>query len=171
MADGELTAKQKAFVLAYVGEARFNASEAARIAGYADRTSGPRLLSNANISSRVREELESLALTAEQNLSLVREDALKTDEEIIRTAAKAFEDAGIPAGASMISSLVTARTSARTNLLRVHGNLANRLDVKHSGRVDHVHRMPEGLQHLSDDDMDALEAMAQKIQRNEIGVG
>ena len=68
----------------------------------------------------------------------------------------------------MISSLVTARTTARTNLLRVHGNLASRLDVKHSGRVDHVHRIPPGLHNLSDDELDALEAIAAKAQDAEM---
>lgn len=34
----QLTAKEKAFVIAYIGEAHFNAAEAARLAGYSERT-------------------------------------------------------------------------------------------------------------------------------------
>lgn len=50
----KLTLKQEAFVAAYLGAAKGNATEAARIAGYKQpQTQGPRLLQNVAISARV----------------------------------------------------------------------------------------------------------------------
>ena len=49
-----LTAKRRAFVLAFIGEARGNATEAARRAGYAAPTEeGHRLLRNAQVAAAV----------------------------------------------------------------------------------------------------------------------
>lgn len=42
-----------------------------------------------------------------------------------------------------------------------------RVDVKHSGRVDHVIRVPQGMRNLSDDELDALEAIALKAHATE----
>lgn len=65
MANG-LTTKQEAFVVAYIGEARFNATRAARIAGYSvARQSGSECLSNPVIAARVKEELERRSMPAE----------------------------------------------------------------------------------------------------------
>jgi phage terminase small subunit len=67
-----LKAKREAFVLAYIGEARFNASEAARIAGYAVESAGVegcRLLKNARVRARIDEHLEAMALGAKEVLA------------------------------------------------------------------------------------------------------
>lgn len=53
----KLTPKMRAFIEAYMGEARFNAVEACRIAGYAHPEASSRDLMNK--SHRVREEIES----------------------------------------------------------------------------------------------------------------
>lgn len=52
-----LTDKQQRFIEAYLGEARMNASAAARIAGYAVRQSGWEILSNPVIRARIDERL------------------------------------------------------------------------------------------------------------------
>lgn len=55
MSLSDLTAKRRAFVLAYVGVAAFNASEAARIAGYKScETEGSRLLRNAAVAREIK---------------------------------------------------------------------------------------------------------------------
>lgn len=66
MAQG-LTTKQLTFVAAYVGEARGNATKAARLAGYAKPgQEGHRLLKNADIQAAVaawRDEIKQSAIT------------------------------------------------------------------------------------------------------------
>lgn len=66
MANG-LTTKQEAFVAAYLGPCRFNATKAAESAGYAKpRQEGSRLLSNADIQAIIkawRDEAKQTAIT------------------------------------------------------------------------------------------------------------
>lgn len=67
-----LTPKQAAFVAAYIGEAKFNGTKAAKMAGYSARTAyseACRLLKNAEISARVRNELAVRAMPAEAVLA------------------------------------------------------------------------------------------------------
>lgn len=62
----KLTLKQEAFIAAYLGAAQGNATEAARMAGYAKPgQEGHRLLKNAEISARVTDKLDSLNITAD----------------------------------------------------------------------------------------------------------
>jgi phage terminase small subunit len=69
MADGKLNPKQEAFVLAYIGEARFNATKAATIAGYSNASKyGSDLRKNPEISARIAAELTARSLTAEEVL-------------------------------------------------------------------------------------------------------
>lgn len=75
MADDESTEptlkdKREAFVLAYLGSARFNASEAARIAGYATPgQDGYRLLKNAQVRARIDKHLDGVTLSAKEVLA------------------------------------------------------------------------------------------------------
>jgi phage terminase small subunit len=69
MAAGKLTAKQEAFVLAYIGEARFNASKAAAIAGYKDPgQAGYHLKKKEEVRARIDAYLDGIALTAKEVL-------------------------------------------------------------------------------------------------------
>ena len=74
MADAptRLKPQHEAFVSAYIGEARFNATKAALMAGYSERTAysqGSRLLKSAEIAARVRDELSTRAMSSEAVLS------------------------------------------------------------------------------------------------------
>lgn len=70
MANGKLTTKQEAFVAAYLGAAHGNATEAARMAGYAvPRQEGSRLLSNAVIAARVSQHVEERYAKADEVLA------------------------------------------------------------------------------------------------------
>lgn len=156
----KLTGKQKAFADAYVGVARFNGSEAARMAGYAQPVvQASENLRKPNIRAYISEILREQELTSEVIMALVEEDAKRSDADILSLAAKA---PSVPASASAISAFLSARTTARTNLLKVHNILTDKVNVKHSGRVDVVHRNPD-LKQLSDDELDALEAMAHRV--------
>lgn len=70
MAKGGINPKQELFIEAYLGEAKFNATEAARIAGYGQpQMHGSRLMKNAEIASRVRERLDEAAMKADEVLA------------------------------------------------------------------------------------------------------
>lgn len=70
MADGKLSPKQEAFVQAYIGPARFNASAAARIAGYKDPgQAGYILKKNEEVRARIDDVLNALSLNAAEVLS------------------------------------------------------------------------------------------------------
>ncbi len=61
MNERTLTDKQEAFVIAYIGKASFNATEAARIAGYASpRQSGTENLANPSIKARINQHLDTI---------------------------------------------------------------------------------------------------------------
>lgn len=75
MADEQkrLTLKQERFVTAYLGEAKGNATEAARISGHVGtaaslRVTGCRLLANANVRARIDEVLMAESLSAAEVL-------------------------------------------------------------------------------------------------------
>ncbi len=72
MARKNLTNKQTDFVLAYIGECRFNATKAAIKAGYSEKSAsslGYQLLQNPLVSTRIKQELDSRAMTAEAVLA------------------------------------------------------------------------------------------------------
>lgn len=93
----QLTAKQLAFVAAYVGAARGNASEAARIAGYVHPgQQGFRLLKNVQIDSAIqvwREEIRSTGLaTLEQRVTSLATLEDKLQSIISQRAESATDD-------------------------------------------------------------------------------
>lgn len=76
MSERELTLKQEQFVLAYLGEANGNASEAARIAGYASPgIQGHDNLKNPKIQARIRAFLDEKAMPANEVLARLAEMA------------------------------------------------------------------------------------------------
>lgn len=73
----KLTGKQQRWVDAYVGDARFNATEAARIAGYSSaRHSGWLNRQNADVYAHVQAWLNANALGAEEVLAELRDVAV-----------------------------------------------------------------------------------------------
>lgn len=81
-----LTPQHRAFVVAYVGQARFNASAAAQIAGYSAtsrgslRSTASTVLRRPDVQAALRALLEGLALTAEATLAALATEA--TDPEV-----------------------------------------------------------------------------------------
>lgn len=67
--------------------------------------------------------------------------------------------------ASVDASLIRELLNLQERIARELGQWDfGKLDVKHSGRVDHVVRVPQQLHNLSDDELDALERIALKAQ-------
>jgi len=71
-----VTAKRRLFVRHYTNEARWNATKAAELAGYAEpRTEGWRLLRDAEIRTAINTLLEQEAMSAAEVLARLREHA------------------------------------------------------------------------------------------------
>ena len=84
MAEG-LTDKQQAFVEAYL-LCGFNAAEAARQAGYSDKTArqqGQRLLTNVDIAAAIRQGLAERAMAADEVLARLAEQARGTMDDFL----------------------------------------------------------------------------------------
>ena len=70
MADTPLKDKREAFVMAYIGHCRFNATAAAKDAGYAfPHVEGSRLLKNASVRARVDAYLDAESLSEKEVLA------------------------------------------------------------------------------------------------------
>jgi len=74
---GKLTNKRIAFVEHYL--ACWNASEAARRAGYKQRNEGHRLLTNADIQAHIKERLAEVTMSADEVLQRLAEIARNLD--------------------------------------------------------------------------------------------
>lgn len=73
------TKKADLFIQAYIGEARYNATEAARIAGYrAPRTSGPTL------RKKYQAEIDQLMASAKDRLKVTPDEAMEILAEVAR---------------------------------------------------------------------------------------
>jgi phage terminase small subunit len=95
-----LTGKQKLFVDAYIGEARFNATKAARIAGYADPPqSGWENKQNLDIRARIDELLEANTLSATEILRELTDVAMRGLHEYIEITR--YDKDGNPVAAKM----------------------------------------------------------------------
>lgn len=104
-----LNFRQRMFVLAYLGEANGNATEAARIAGYAEpNTQGPRLLVNVGIRVAIDAKLNHVALSADETLARLSD-----------MASADMADFTDPSGEDGFTlNLAKARASGKTHLIK-----------------------------------------------------
>lgn len=126
MADG-LSAKQEAFVLAYIGEARFNASKAALIAGYTKaraRQTGHELVRNSDIAARIASELKVMALTSEQVLAEITDVAVADWRDFITVRTHPQTGAQID-----VRMDLTSKMKALELLGKAHGLFTDRVDI------------------------------------------
>lgn len=95
----QLNNKQRAFVDAYIA-ANFNATRAARIAGYAQpHSQGPRLLENVGIQNAIRERMSAGAMAADEVMQRLANYARFDVSEFVRVpvlAATSLADEGEP---------------------------------------------------------------------------
>lgn len=85
MEAGQLNKKRQAFVEHYLK--CWNAAEAARKAGYSERTaysSGPRLLRNVEVQAAIKERLESLKMGTDEAMMRLTEQARGTGARYIQ---------------------------------------------------------------------------------------
>ena len=118
----DFTNKQKAFIEAYLGEARFNAVEAARLAGYTHAESSSRDLMAKGY--KVRKEIERrleeyLPSESELLAELTRLAMANPGDEWVRASDK---------------------RNALVNLLELKGRILNR--VEHTGSVKYSLNLP-----------------------------
>jgi len=135
----ELTERQRRFVDAYTGESMGNATDAARRAGYGKpRQEGSRLLTNAVIAATIRERSASAKskgiMDAEEKQRLL--SAFARGEEgrtpIVTLAGPALD----PEGKVMTKAPAAKdRIKAIEVLARMHGELVDKQEHKHSGEV------------------------------------
>ena len=98
----KLTAKQQRFVDAYCGDARFNASEAVRLAGYATKQPnvlGYELRNTPHIRARIDEYLEANTLRAPEILHELTDVAMRGLHEFIEITR--YDKDGNPVAAKM----------------------------------------------------------------------
>jgi phage terminase small subunit len=129
-----LPPKQEAFLAAYLGEARFNATKAAKIAGYSERSArsyGPELLQNPDIIARVRAELTARAMPAEAVLAELTDVATAEWREFVTILE--WDDTGDPLRVKMdLTNKVRALEvlAKHHQLLTEHLNITGGIEVR-----------------------------------------
>lgn len=135
-----LSAKQKAFCLAYVGEAKGNATEAARVARYAiPSQSGYENLIKPEVLEYIRELTEAMH----------RESGALTPEEIHYHWANIARDGGV----GVMQRLAALRDAARAQgmfVIEVRGKLTLRAESEMSD--EELDEELERLEEIADDD-------------------
>jgi phage terminase small subunit len=126
-----LTTKEKAFVLAYIGEGRFNATRAATMAGYSERTAraqGSEILARPRVAAAVRTALSERALTSEAVLAELSAIARAPWEEFVTVRTN-------PKTGEVLETRMdlTAKVRALELLAKAHGLLTDRVQI--SGRL------------------------------------
>lgn len=107
----KLTAKQKRFIDAYVGKARFNASRAVVLAGYETKQPnvlGYQLRNTTHIRARIDEILEAETLTATEILHELTDVAMRDLDEEVEIRRFGKDDNGNP--------ILSARMDARAKM-------------------------------------------------------
>lgn len=82
-----LPPRQRLFVESYLGAARFNATAAAKLAGYSEATAysqGSRLLKNVEIAAAIKVRLDESAMTASEVLARLADMGRGTMEDFLR---------------------------------------------------------------------------------------
>ena len=163
-----LTGKQKAFIDFYLGDAKFNASVAARLAGYSSRTAGAighENLKKPEISEEIERRVSERAMSADEALILLSEHArsdmadfleFKPDVDMpclnMQQAANRgklhlvkkfkYNNGGHPE-----IELYDAQ-AALIQIGRVHGLFIDKSEIEHSGSID--------VGKLSDEELQAI---------------
>lgn len=120
----------------YVGEAKFNATKAAAMAGYKHpQASGFEVHHRSDVQANLAYVLADSAVSRDEILRLVGEDARRTEKEVIQEITHVASEI---VQSSLASSLLTARTTARTNLMKAHGMFTENIAVSGSLRREFV---------------------------------
>ncbi len=125
-----LTAKQQAFISAYIGPAKFNATKAALIAGFTEasaRQRGYELVNNSDIAARVKAELSSRALSADAVLDELSDIATADWRDFVTVRRN-------PRTAEIIDSKMDLSNKVKALELigKAHGIFTDRIDLSGS---------------------------------------
>lgn len=156
--ESKLNDKQERFVLAYIGEARFNGSKAARLAGYSERTAAVQahdLLRKPNVRARIDAFLAEETLTAREVLTELTDIARAEWRDFVEVL-KWSKD-----GEPLLVKMDMSAKVKSLELLGKHHQLFTE-NVNVSGLIKHDHRIRD-FSAFSDAELDALEAIAAKV--------
>lgn len=120
----ELTDKEYLFANYYLGEARFNATEAAKLAGYSERTArqqGSRLLTNVYIEKYIQKRsqsiLEELGITQERILTEFTKIAFANVTDFFEGDWQLKSQSDIPKGSlAAIKNLTKTETGVKVEM-------------------------------------------------------
>lgn len=129
----KLTTKQQRFVDAYVGEARFNASEAVRLAGYVTKNAdslGYQLRNTPSVRARIDELLEAHTLRSPEVLRELTDVAMRGLDAFIEVTR--FDKDGNPIAAKMDA---TAKMKALELVGKAYGLFTDKQQIDFDGGV------------------------------------
>lgn len=127
-----LSGKRKAFVDAYVGEARFNATAAARIAGYKDpEQSGWENKQNLEVRARIDELLQANTLSPAEVLRELTDVGMRDLHEFI--AITRFDAEGNPVSAKMDAS---AKIKSLELIGKAYGQFTDKVEQSGGVRIE-----------------------------------
>lgn len=111
-----MTGKQQLFVTHYIGDARGNAAEAARLAGYADpKGDGYRTKNNAEVQAAIQAALQERTLSGDEVLERLTQHANGTMQHFIYVSGDTVTlDLGTPAAIANLHLLKKVKTKRRT---------------------------------------------------------
>jgi phage terminase small subunit len=139
MADSTLTTKQQEFIAAYLGEAHGNATEAARMAGYAHPgQEGHRLLKNAEIAARVKAVVDEHGMTAQEVLHELATLAKADWKDFVRVTGRAKDGE-----ATAVQSDISSKVKALELLGKYHQLFNDRIDLNVTVREHRVIGIPQ----------------------------
>lgn len=103
-----LSARKQAFIEYYIGEAKFNGAEAARMAGYPERSArqqASRLLTNDDIQAAIKQRIDEIAMTSHEVLVRLSDHARGSMADFID------QETGLP-------DILTAAKNDKLHLLK-----------------------------------------------------
>lgn len=127
----KITDKQRRFIEAYCGEARFNKTEAARLAGYAPKSArkiGSDLYKTPHIRARIDEVLEENTLSSTEVLRELTDVGMRALDDFIEITR--YDKEGNPIAARMDAS---AKMKALELLGKHHQLFTDK--IQHSGSI------------------------------------
>ena len=119
--------KHEAFILAYIGVARFNGTRAAIMAGYTERSArstASDLLTNPDIAARVQEELKRRSMPADAVLAELTDIATADWREFVTVKTNPKTGAQID-----VTMDLGAKVKSLEILAKAHGLLTDRIDL------------------------------------------
>ena len=149
-----LTSKQQVFIAEYLQ--CWNASEAARLAGYNGKANvvGPRLLANVSIKAEIQARITEKTMTADEVLVRLAEQARVNIGEFFTEEGLAVNSQKVKQKGHLVKSLTWTQygpklelhdaQSALVNLGKHHGLFTDKIEIKLTKEVERILSIIEG---------------------------